>query len=174
MAQAGPRSYSESGWQKLARGGSLEMRWPHSKGWTLSQGQGLLQSPTQAKLQTKNSTSRRLEPPQPTGQAAPRQASPWRPGGRGPHVQGSPIYPVQCDLMGLPTPSTHQNTPRGEEDGGRRVSLRDGIFLLKRVLTPPKGTVKSSRNGTGQLVHFPLLLVGAQEEGQCSYRQIEV
>lgn len=72
VAQAGPRSYSESGWQKLARGGSLGMRWHHSKGWMLSQGQGLLQSPAQAKLQTKNSTSRRLEPPQPTGQAAPR------------------------------------------------------------------------------------------------------
>lgn len=80
-------------------------------------------------------------------------------------MQGSPICPACCGLIHVPASLHMSEYPRGEEDGVGGVSLKDGTFLSKRVLTPPQGTVKSSRDGTGQLVHFPLLLVGAQKEG---------
>ena len=143
----------------------LGMRWPQRKGWTLSYGQGLPQRPAQVKHNNKNSTNCRLQLPWPTQQTAPRPASPWTPGSGGPCVQGSPICPACCDLIGVPLSLHMSKYPRGEEDGVGGVSLKDGTFLSKRVLTPLQGTVKSSRDGTGQLVHFPLLLVGAQEEG---------
>lgn len=102
MAQAGPKSCSESGWEKLARGGSLGQGGPRVKAaeWIPEAGPGAAANPGQAGAQASCPRLSFLLSG-PAGQAAPGEcrAAPWRPGGQGPNAHEPPVPPLSVTLL---------------------------------------------------------------------------